>query len=389
MITREDLRELMQIGIRDNGKCAVSFYFQPESPRNKAHREQMIQAKDMLREALREVSRNGNDACAKLDLEKIALIAEQLPNEASRAKAIFACGKTNFWREVDLPARLMRSQLFVDNRFHLKPLVRLLGSQCKLGIVLLDRQRARLFDLNLDQLTERNSLFHLLPRRGRSDGFGGYDGGRNDRHEADEALRHFKQVTATLKEQAEAGRWQHLVIGCQDSVWAELEPHLHPYVKQRLVGRFSADVATAKKENIRESASRLFQETQDRKRREMVHEAVSKARGHRHGVTGVRRVLRALELGEVRTVLVGESFSGHCVECTRCGHLDSHIVRYCSICGNGTQKMDDVGESLIPLALRRDAEIVYVDDEELDSTGNIAVLLRYRQPSAIETRLSA
>ena len=65
MITREELRELSQFRFNENENCAVSFYFQPVPPRNKSHREETILAKDLVRNALRQVAANGNDHCAK------------------------------------------------------------------------------------------------------------------------------------------------------------------------------------------------------------------------------------------------------------------------------------------------------------------------------------
>lgn len=389
MITREQLRELTQFRFDDGVNCAVSFYFQPQTPRNKAHLEQIILAKDMVREAMREVLHTGNDHCARTDLEKVLSLAEKLHSKSTRAKAVFACGKANFWREFDLPPDLPKSQLFVNQRFHLKPLALLLGAQPKLGVVLVDRHRARLFELRLDQLTELNSMFHSLTRRGRSDGYGGYDAGHAERSVADESLHHYKQVAERLKQQAESGVWEKLIVGCHETNWPDFEPHLHPYVKERLLGRFNADVANARNDDIRQNAMRIFRENLDCRRHQLAHEAVSQARGHRRGVTGLRRVLRALELGEVQTLLMGENYCSRAVECSKCGHLDSHIVSYCSICGSATRKMDDVSEGIIPIAIRRDVEVLYVNDPELDSAGNIAALLRFRTESARAVRLSA
>ena len=51
MITREQIHELAQF--EDQPGCAMSFYFQPAAPRNKAHKEEAILTKDLAREALR------------------------------------------------------------------------------------------------------------------------------------------------------------------------------------------------------------------------------------------------------------------------------------------------------------------------------------------------
>src|SRR4029077_16873569 len=125
----------------------------------------------------------------------------------------------NFWREFDLPAQLPGTQVFVNKRFHLKPLAMLLGAQPKICVAIVDRQRARFFDLRLDELQERDELFRALPRR-RGDGYGGYDGGHAERHVANEAMHHLKTVADRLKAEAEKGAFEKLVVGCHDTNWA-------------------------------------------------------------------------------------------------------------------------------------------------------------------------
>jgi peptide chain release factor subunit 1 len=379
MITREDIRELAQFQFDDQPGCALSFYFQPRTPQNQSHREEAILAKDLVRNALREAEKSGKNSAARTDLNRILELAENLYGNQARAKAVFACASRNFWREFDLPPQLPGTQLFVNRRFHLKPLALLLGAQPRLAVALVNRQRARLFDFRLDELKEREGLFHPVPRRGRSDGFNGYDAGHSERRVDDEAMHHFKYVAERLKEETDKGGWEKLVIGCQDNHWPEFEPHLHPYVKQRLLGRFSMDLATATNEHIHEQASRIVREATDQHRQNLVKEVLDQAKSNNRGVTGLRRVLRSLELGEVQTLLIGEGYQSHAIECSGCGHLDSHMVRYCPACGRSTREMDDVCDAIISIAIRRDIELLYVkDDPEFDQAGNIAALLRFR-----------
>src|SRR5690348_10514174 len=196
-ITREQIRELAEL--RDEKSCALSFYFQPMTPRNKAHKEDAILIKDLARDAQRNLESKGLKDRARADLERIARMSSELRTNGTHAKAVFACAARKFWREYDLPAQLPGTQLFVDRHFHLKPLAHLLGALPRLGIALIDRHRARLFDLRLGELTEREDLFHTLPRRGRSDAFAGYDAGHAQRRVEDEARQHFKNVAEVLK----------------------------------------------------------------------------------------------------------------------------------------------------------------------------------------------
>lgn len=381
MITRDDIRQLAQFQFDENDKeaCALSFYFQPRPPKDKSHREEAILAKDLVRNAMREAEKHGKNGCARADLLRMLNVAENLHGNQTRAKAVFACGARNFWREFDLPPQLSGSQLFVNNHFHLKPLALLLGAQRRICIALVNRQRARLFDFRLDELKEREGLYSQVPRRTRSDGFAGYNAGHHERHIAEEALHHYKAVAARLKDEAEKGLWEKLIIGCQDNHWPEFEPQLHPYVLQRLLGRFSADTVTATNDVIRDHASRVLAEAGDNRRKTLIREALNQAKSNNRGVTGLRRVLRSLELGEVQTLLIGDNYSARAVECPNCGHLDAHIVHNCPVCGRPTNELDDVTDSIISNAIRRDIELFYVkDDAEFDHAGNIAALLRFR-----------
>jgi peptide chain release factor subunit 1 len=399
MITREQIHELAQF--EDPSACALSFYFQPTPPRNKAHKEEAILTKDLAREATRQLesrsktssgsSSNNKDKfeSARADLDRIVRLSQDLRGSGMRgngprAKSVFACSAQGFWREYDLPAQLTGTQLLVNRHFHLKPLAQLLGAFPSLGIVLVDRHRARLFDLRLGELTERMDFFHPLTRRGRGDGFGGYDAGHAERRVADEARQHFKFIAEFLKDalgkgDKDKGMFENWILGCQDIHWSQFEPQLHPYAKQKLLGRFTAELAHVSNEEIRSHAEKIFADAQERRCQEAVRETLNQARHNARGVTGLRRVLNSLELGEVQTLLVGQSYHSQAVECSGCGHLDAHLVSFCPVCGRQTREVVDVGEAILPWVIRHDIELFYVkDDPEFDKVGNIAALLRFR-----------
>ncbi len=408
MITREQIHELAQF--EDREASALSFYFQPTAPRNKAHKEDAILTKDLAREALRQLenktNRNGNhihkdknknkdkSEAARHDLDRIVRLSQDFRSNGARAKAVFACAAQGFWREYDLPSQLSGTQLLVDRHFHLKPLAQLLGAFPSLGIILVDRHRARLFDLHLGELTEREGFFHPLTRRGRGDGFAGYDAGHAERRVADEARQHFKFVAEFLKDALNKDKdikdkddkadkptaiFERWIVGCQETHWSQFEPQLHPYVAQKLVGRFSADVAHVSRDEIRSQAEKILAAAQEARCQEAVREAISQARHQARGVTGLRRVLNSLELGEVQTLLLGQNYHAQAVECSGCGHLDAHLVSFCPVCGRETRAVVDVGEAILPWVIRRGIELFYVkDDPEFDKVGNIAALLRFR-----------
>ena len=387
-ITREELRELAEF--EDEKSCAVSFYFQPLTPRNKAHKEDTILIKDLAREAMRALENKGTKDRARDDIERVVRLSSELRSNGTHGKAVFACAGKHLWREFELPATLGSTRLYIDRHFHLKPLAHLLGASPLVGVVLIDRHRARIFEVRLGELTERDDLFHPLTRRGRSDGFAGYDAGHAERKVNDEVRQHFKNVAALLKELLEKGVFEKWILACQDSHRALFEAQLHPYLDQALIGRFHADLAHVTADDIRTHAQKILDQWQSNRRQQLVSQVLSEARSNGRGVTGLRRVLRSLELGEVQTLLLGENLQGHAVECTACGHIDAHLVSYCPICGRATQEIVDVGEAILPWVVRREVETFYVkDDPEFDKVGNIAALLRFRSEKVQPISLSA
>jgi peptide subunit release factor 1 (eRF1) len=379
MMTRDEIRELAAFQADESkGACALSFYFQPDPPQDRSHRREAIVAKDIVKQALKSAGAVGKNGSLHADLDRVLEVATNLRG-SSRGKAVFACSARNFWKEYELPPQLGETHIYLQSRFQLKPLAALLGAQPALCVAVVDRQRARFFDLRLDDLRERGAIVHLLSRTASSYGYNGYEAGHAERRVAEEALQHFKAVAERLRTDFEKGIWQRLIVGCHDVNWPEFEPQLHPYVKQRLIGRFSADVASVSDDQIRENASVLLHQWVIERGATKVAEAIEFAKSNGRGVTGLRRVLQSLETGEVQTIFLDENYSARAVQCPNCDHIDAHLVTSCVACGHHTRELNDVCDAIIPIAIRRDIELFYLkENANLDRAGNIAALLRFR-----------
>ncbi|MFB3916046.1 MAG: hypothetical protein ACE14M_04920 [Terriglobales bacterium] len=375
MITRENIAEIAQFESPEG--CALTFYFQPWTPQNKSHREEAILVKDLVRNALREAEKQGRNGCARADLDRILAMSEHLQGNSGRAKAVFACGSKHFWREFDLPARLPATGLTVNRRFHLRPLTAIADVLPRVCVALTARTTARIFDLWMDQITERERFVSELPRRGRSDGFIGYDAGHAERHVEHEAMHHLKKISERLKDTVDS--YDRLIFACRDEMWPDLERHLHPYVKQKMIGRFPFDPATATLDEIKEEADRIMQEFRAKRYRDVFREVVGQAHRNDRGALGIKRVLRSLQTGEIQTLLLGQKFAAPATECLNCGHIDIKMLPNCAACGGRTREMSDVSNALLSAAVRNGLEIIHVPpDPEFEKVGNVAALLRFR-----------
>ena len=379
MISRDELRQLARFECQHPNELAISFYYQPTTPQDQSHREEAILAKDLVRKTLQELQLNGLNRQVTEDLEKILHLAEGLHGNQARAKAVFACAGRNLWREFDLPPVSGATKLFVNRRFHLKPLAPVFSEHPRLCLALVDRQNARFFDVQFDRISEQGSMLDPVPRHGRSDGYLGYNAGHQQRHTEDEVRRHYVRAAEFLKDFAERKGFEALVISCNDVNWPDFKEQIHPYVQKKLLGRFSADFGTLTNEAAAQEGRRILRDSLQKHHQALLNETLSEARSNGRGVTGLRRVLRATEQGEVETIVMTQEYTARAVECTNCGHLDSHLVPYCPVCGRSTRNLEDVCEALVPVAVKNNIGLVLVPaDDNFDRVGNIAALLRFR-----------
>jgi rubrerythrin len=381
MINREELLELAKFESPEG--AAVSFYYQPGTPHDKSHREETIQVKDLIRGALHAAEKNGNHKGVREDLERILALAESLKTRKSgkrRTKVVFSCGQQGFWREYELPVRFEGGSLTVGRQFHLHPLSVIGDEIPKVCVGVVGRTTARLFELSLGEIKETDKFVSQLPRRTKSDGFLGYDAGHAERHIDNEALHHFKKFADRLQRKQEKDGFERLIIGCRDETWADIEPRLHPYARQRLIGRFTFDPSTETVEQVQQRAEQILKDFREKRNQELLKRVVDEAKGNALGALGIKRVLRSIQTGEAQTLLLGDTFAACAAECRNCGHVEPLKTGIaCPVCGSETRAVDDVSDLLLAMAVRKGIEIVHVPPSpEFEKIGNIAALLRFR-----------
>ncbi len=378
MITRDELRHLAELESPEGG--AVSFYFQPPRPQDKSHHGEVVAVKEKFRDALRRLPANGSSAAAvRRDLERILAMNELWHGDHHRARAIFACPALDFWRQYDLPARLSRTEVFVNSRFQLRPLLALGERLSRCLVTALDRERARFLEVVMGEVRLKDEFLDELPPHGASEGFLGYDAGHSQRHLAAEAHRHFRRVADRARDLMLAGGCNKLLVLCRDDVWSELEPLLHAYLKGRLLGRDPLDPVQTTPDRIRDCVEERLEQLETGRRSALVEEVLAEARRNGRGALGLRCVLNALERGEVQTLLLGDGFHAQAAECPHCGHLDYRMVSSCAVCGQPTRELEDVTEQLVARTLRGGADLVCVPEHPgLSAAGRIGALLRFR-----------
>jgi peptide subunit release factor 1 (eRF1) len=350
-ISEAAIRELA--AIRGEGGPITSCYLDVDGRRLVRHQDLEHELDRLLRAARR---RTNGDASVSADLDRIARhVRGGFDRSRTRGLAIFACAADDLWRVIELPVRV-RSQVVINQGPAVGQLEALLEDYERIGVLLADKQRARMFVFDLGELVERSELFDELP--------------------AAPAHQHVRHAASVAWQVFQEDGFTHLALGAPDPIASELEHLLHPYLRERLCGRLSVPVAASHAELW--SAVEEIEHRVERQR-EATHVARLReaAAAGRRGVTGAGPVLAALAEHRVEHLLVSLGYAEPGWRCDACVRL-AVVGPRCKACGATMVPVDDVVEEAVQDALARGVRVdVCIGNADLDVLGRIGALLRY------------
>jgi peptide chain release factor subunit 1 len=295
--------------------------------------------------------------------------------DRSRTKGLvfFSCSAHGLWRVVELPVPV-RDQLVVNDLPAVGQLERVVQEFDRFGVLLADRQQARMFVFELGELVERAELFDELPRD--YDARGERERGDTQNHVDALAAQHVRHAAEVAWRVYGEQEFQHLAIGAPDETAGQLTDALHPYLRERLCERISVDVNASLAE-IRDAVLQVESRVERAHEQAMVADLREAVARDQRGVAGLDDVLRALGERRVRVLIVSQGFSQPGWRCAGC-HLLVRVGRRCPTCGEPMESLDDVVEEAVDEALAQSCTVeICVDNADLDVLGRVGALLRY------------
>jgi peptide subunit release factor 1 (eRF1) len=289
--------------------------------------------------------------------------------DRSTVRGVAAFCGTKLWETVELPVPV-RNQLVVDGSPHVAQLEGVLDNHERLGVLLADRQRARVFVFELGRLVDKTELFDGLPRH--EDDKGDWDRDHVHDHQAAAAQHHLRRAASALFEAHQEQPLDHVVVAAPEEIANDLERQLHPYLRERLAARLGLPV-TAPDSRVRDAV----EEVEAQVERDRKGALVEQLRAGNGAVAGLDPTLAALTQRRVGTLLVSAGYATPGWHCDACGHLGSK-GRRCPSCEATMAAVDDVVEAAVEHALLSSCRVeVCEGNADLDVMGRIGGLLRF------------
>jgi peptide chain release factor subunit 1 len=369
VLTEAAIRELA--GIRGDIAPITSCYLDVDGRRLVRHQDVEHELDGMLRGARQRA--NGH-ASVHDDLRRIeAFVHGGLDRSETRGLAFFACTASDLWEVIELPVPV-HSRVVINHAPAIGQLESVVQEHEPIGVLLADRQRARLFVFELGRLVERTELIDELPRD--YDLRGMRERGTPEHHIEELAHQHLRNAARAAFDLWQARGFHHLAIGAPDAIANEVEAALHPYLSERLCGRIHVGVAASHSE-VREAAEGVEAAVERDREADLVARLKEAAATGRRGVAGLAGTLVALNEHRVERLLVSKGYAQEGWRCPETGAL-AMVGPKNPVNGVAMQRVDDVVEDAIEEALNQGIPVtICIGNADLDVLGQIGALLRY------------
>jgi peptide subunit release factor 1 (eRF1) len=296
--------------------------------------------------------------------------------KGTRCLVIFSSSKQNFWQVYRLP-QPVKSRLIVSNEPYVRPLTTLLDEYKRYCTVVVSRDKARIFEVYLGEITEHTDIFSEVPGKVRIAGWYGLEERRIERHIDDQIHRHLKQVADATLNFFKEKKFDWLIIGGKKETLTAFERHLHSYLQERIVGRIDLEPDASLHEALartQEIARRVEREEEQA----LIQRLMDEANSNGLGVLGLEDTLKAVWQGQVNTLILKNDLTVPGYVCPKCGYMSVEESE-CPIDQIAMTPTPDILEEAVESAILQNCQIEHVmESQELDNVGGIGAILRFK-----------
>jgi peptide chain release factor subunit 1 len=300
---------------------------------------------------------------------------------SGRGVAVFSCAAGDFFRAYPL-AIPVRNQVIVSTRPYVKPLASLLDYYGGYGVVLVDKQGARLFSFHLGALKEQEGILGKNVRRTKRGGSSAKPGVRGGvagqtRYEDEVTERNMRDVAEFASHFFGENNVRRILIGGTEENIALLRSQLPKSWQSLIVGTFPMSM-TAGKEEVLERAMEIGKEAEFRREEQLLKRLVTGAAKDRGAVLNLDATLGALHEGRVQALVIQEGYREAGYQCQGCGYITSIEMPKCQFCSSQFDHIPDVVELAVHRVMKAGGDVEVLQNEhKVDGFKNIGALLRY------------
>jgi peptide subunit release factor 1 (eRF1) len=371
MITRNELEYLNNYSPSESP--VVSFYLALDRREPGEDKVTFTELKNLLKAGQEDLGRWPEEYHMEiaLYLPRIEEIAEEERGGTSRGLAVFA-GR-NLWQVYRLPLPA-GNRIVIDRTPYVKPLIQLFRRHPRYCAVLVDKERARLFLIQMGEIQDYSMVLDEVPKHHEQ---GGWAQARLQRRHDDYVMHHLKRSAELTFEFFQREGFQHLVIGGTEELTSAFYDRLHTYLQERVVSFLQISTVASPSE-VLEQTLQAMQEAKERMHEELLEKLKEEVGQGRLGVAGLAPTLRVLNAHKVMTLIVEQGYQTPGGRCTSCSSLTVRSSGRCRYCEGPVERVEKLIGEAVELAFTQGAQVHFVEpNQTLWDLGRIGALLRY------------
>lgn len=377
MITRETLTDLMSFN--PEHYLTTTLYLTIDGSPNPNY---VIGVKDLIKKRQKELDEQPLSAEVRKslhsDLRKIReYVNHKFERNGVRTLILVSCSAKKFWRVLTLHLPL-QNQLMVGPQPYVRPLSLLLEEYRRFLAILIERSRARLFEVYAGEIREYEDVLDDVPGKVKMGGYGGYEERRIERHIEDHVRRHYKRVADLAFDLWKRHSHDCLVLFGSEQNTNEFHHYVHNTLHDRIAGT-GIEEFTATPKTILDRVMKMERELKNREDRKLLDRLFNQVNSGGLGILGLDSTIRALQQGQVNFLVVQEGYEKNGYRCTECRSLSTQNGS-CDYCGGVTKAVDDIVEEAVREAITQGCQVKFITlgESELIGAGKIGAMLRFK-----------
>jgi peptide chain release factor subunit 1 len=289
------------------------------------------------------------------------------------SRAAFACWALDYREGHDLPVEVP-TLVRVDSSPYVRPLAEMEDEYEDFAVVVADNKAASVYLVSAAEMEREGRVRGDVKNAVKK---GGWSQKRYARRREKELERYATDVAGQLEELHREHPFGRLVVLGQDEAMRAVTEALSGPMGERIVGERSIDVQADERETERVAFDLYFDG--EREEEEALWDQIKAGvLSDGLGVAGANRVLKALQMGRVDTLMVARDAEIEGSRCRDCENLARGLPKTCYQCGSKDLFAVDLVNELVELAAQTSADVDFVDPfDGLAEVGHVAALLRY------------
>ncbi len=258
-----------------------------------------------------------------------------------KALVVFSDSKQDFWWHRDLQVELPTG-LRWSPRLWVRPLLEVIEDNDRFGVVLIDKQRARILAVDAGGMEQQAEVVSDVPNKHATTGTDHiWSQGQMDRDHINHVQSHAKKVSDELASVIDRLKLERIVIGGPVEATSVFTSGLPKRIQQMIIGTISAPV-DANRDRLNTELRAIQEKAEHQDEARIVEGMITAAMKGDRAVLGLSDTLGAIQAGRVYRLVVARDFRVEGKECGSCHVLVEDGLEKCAFCGGHLDAAPDL-----------------------------------------------